>query len=198
MASRVQNDDSEVSFQEKQSIQMNNSVVGHLGVDRTYKALKLRGHNWMGMKEDLKNYTSECIICQKIKWADGDLDLVDHHLKSVTPLQELSIDTLGHLTEDDFGVRFIILVDNFSKFFGLYTKNTSTLEGFVKAFLFWVGIIGVPKVLRSDGGSQFSSDMAERLKYLLKYQHIITVPYHPQGNSIAERWMKETCVTIYL
>ena len=33
--------------------------------------------------------------------------------------------------------------------------------------------------------------MTERLKYLLKYQHLIIVPYHPQGNSMAERRMKE-------
>ena len=99
IASRVPGDDFEVSFQEKQAIfeQIHNSVVGHLGVDRTYNSLKLRGYNWMGMKEDLKTYISECIICQKIKWqrpADWE-DLVDHHLYSVTPLQELSIDALG-------------------------------------------------------------------------------------------------------
>ena len=72
-----------------------------------------------------------------IKWqrpADCE-DLVDHRLYSVTPLQELSIDTLGPLPEDEFGMRYIILiVDNFSKFFGLYPeKNTSTLE-FVRVF----------------------------------------------------------------
>ena len=33
--------------------------------------------------------------------------------------------------------------------------------------------------------------MAERLKYLLKYQHLIIVPYHPLGNSMTERRMKE-------
>ena len=69
VASRVQDDDSEVSLQEKQAIfeQSHNSVIEHLGVDRTYKALKLRCHNWKGMREDLKSYITECIICQKIK-----------------------------------------------------------------------------------------------------------------------------------
>ena len=43
------------------------------------------------------------------------------HLYSVTPLKELSIDTLGPLAEDEYGVRYIILiVDNFLKFVGLY------------------------------------------------------------------------------
>jgi hypothetical protein len=63
--SRVQEADSEVSSQEKQVVfeKFHNSVIGHLGVDRTYKALKLRGHNWKGMRQDLKTYISECIIC---------------------------------------------------------------------------------------------------------------------------------------
>jgi hypothetical protein len=90
------------------------------------------------------------------------------------------------------------LDDNFSKFVGLYpAENTSTLE-FVKAFLSWVGIFGVPKILRSDGGSQFSSDMAERLKYLLKYQHLIIVPYHPQGNSVGWRKLERICERWYM
>ena len=83
------------------------------------------------MKKDLKKYISECIICQKIKWqrpSDWE-DLVDHHLYSVTPLQELSIDTLGPLPEVEFVMRYIIhIVDNFSTMYP--AKNTSTLEIF--------------------------------------------------------------------
>ena len=39
--------------------------------------------------------------------------------------------------------------------------------------------------------SQFSSNMEEELKYLLKYEHSVVVPYHPQRNSMEERRMKE-------
>ena len=89
-------------------------------------------------------------------------------------------------------MRYIILiVDNFSKFVGLYPANSTSTKEFVKAFLSWVGIFGVPKTLRSDGGSHFNSNMAQALKDLLKYQYIVVVPYHPQANSMAERRMKE-------
>ena len=57
----------------------------------------------------------------------------------------------------------------------------------LRAFLSWIDIFGVPKVLKSDGGSQFSSNMGDTLKYLLKYEHLVVVPYHPQGISMAER-----------
>ena len=78
-------------------------VVGHLECDLTYKALKFSGHNWMGMKDQLKKYIYECTICQKIKWQipENGKDLVDHHLYSVSPLSEISIDTLGPLPEDE-------------------------------------------------------------------------------------------------
>jgi len=33
--------------------------------------------------------------------------------------------------------------------------------------------------------------MAEGLKYVLKYEHLVTVPDHPPGNSMAERHIKE-------
>ena len=162
-------------------------MIGHLGVDRTYKALKLRGHNWKGMREDLKSYITECIICQKIKWqrpADWE-DLVDHHLYSVTPLQELSIDTLGPLPEDEFGMRYIILiVDNFLKFVGVPSEEN-----------FDVGVCKSLPILRWNfrrpKDPQKRWRMSILIKYLLKYQHLIIVPNHSQGNSMAERRMKE-------
>ena len=118
--------------------------------------------------------------------------MVEYHLYNVAPLSELSIDTLVPLPEDESGMRYIILIaDNFSKFLGLYPANSiSTLE-FIKAFQSWVGIFGVRKTLRSDGGSQFTSNMAQAVKDIFKYQHIVVVPYHHQANSMTERRMKE-------
>ena len=67
---RAQNEDSEIRLLNGEAVveKFHNSVVVHPGCDRTYKALKLSGHNWVRMKEQLKKYISECTICQKIKW----------------------------------------------------------------------------------------------------------------------------------
>ena len=77
---KAQDEDSEVILQKGSVISEKflNSVVGHLVCDRTYKALKLSGHNWVGMKK----YISECRICQNIKWqrpANWE-DMVEHYL----------------------------------------------------------------------------------------------------------------------
>ena len=73
-------------------------------------------------------------VADAVDWED----LVDHHLYSVTSLQELSIDTLSPLPKDE-----IYHPHNFSKFVSLYPA-ISTME-FVKASLSWVGIFGVPR-----------------------------------------------------
>jgi hypothetical protein len=91
---------------------------------------------------------------------------VEHHLYSLSPLTSLSVDTLGPLKVDKNGNSFIIvIVDNFSKL--------------------------IPKDIRSDGGSQFTSKLATDLASLLRYKHLVVVAYHPQANGIVERRIKE-------
>ena len=45
-----------------------NSIVGHLSVERTLKAMSLGGHSWARMKQNVKNWIGECDMCQKIKY----------------------------------------------------------------------------------------------------------------------------------
>ena len=36
-----------------------NSIVGHLGVERTLKAMSLGGHSWAGMRQNVKKWIGE-------------------------------------------------------------------------------------------------------------------------------------------
>ena len=54
-----------------------------------------------------------------------------------------------------------------------------------------MSIFGVPKEIRSDGGSQFTSKLATDLATLIRYKHFVVVAYHPQANGIVERRIKE-------
>jgi hypothetical protein len=45
-----------------------NSMVSHLGVERTLQAMSKCGHGWAGMRQEVTAWISECGICQKIKW----------------------------------------------------------------------------------------------------------------------------------
>ena len=88
-------------------------------------------------------------------------------------------------------IKIVVIVDNFSKFVGLYPARSTTSKYFIGALLQWVGIFGVPKEIRSDGGSQFMAKLSEDLSVLLGYKHLVVVPYRPQANGLAERRMTE-------
>ena len=47
-----------------------NSIVGHLGADRTLKVISLGGHGWAGMRRDVTRMISEYSIClpHKLKY----------------------------------------------------------------------------------------------------------------------------------
>jgi hypothetical protein len=108
------------------------------------------------------------------------------------PLKSLSVDTLGPIKNEKFGYQYIIvIVDNFSKFVQLYPTFSTTSEEYLNAMLQWVGLFGVPKEIRSDGGSQFASKLADDFKSLLGFQHLIVVAYHPKANGLVERRMHE-------
>jgi cleavage and polyadenylation specificity factor subunit 1 len=171
-----------------------NSMVGHFGIDRTLKALAKAGHGWRGMRADVTGWINECGICQKIKHQrhSGWEDEYEHHLYSTEPLKNVSVDTAGPFPEDEHGNQHIILiVDDFSKFVGLYPSRSTTSEEYAQALIQWVAIFGVPYQVRSDGATQFNSKLSTDLKSLLNYQHLTVVAYHPQANGLAERRMAE-------
>ena len=82
-------------------------------------------------------------------------------------------------------------MDNFSKLIGLYLAKNTTSKEYVHALLQWVSIFGVPKEIRSDGGSQLTSKMAAEIRFLLHYDHLVVVAYNPEANEIVEIRVKE-------
>ena len=110
--------------------------MGHFGIGNTLNAMSLGGQQWQGMRKDVIKWIEECSICQKIKLREGPMwrDEIEHHLYHLDPLASLSIDTLGPLPEDENGFSFIVvIVDNFSKFVGLYPAISTTSKDFIGA-----------------------------------------------------------------
>jgi len=114
------------------------SIMGHLGVERTLMAMSFRGHAWTGMRQNVSNWIGECEICHKIKYQrlpDSE-DYVEHHLYSLSPLTTPSVDTLGALKEDENENCLIkVIVDNFSKLIGLYPAKNTTSKDYFGALL---------------------------------------------------------------
>ena len=168
---------------------IHNDIDGHHGITRTIRKVRDLKMVWSGFQQDIKNFIRTCPMCQKIK--RSDLPVVDtqqYSLHGELPMSSISVDSVGPLPEDSDGKRHIlVIIDNFSQYSMLYaTKSTTALE-YVQCILQFIGMFGIMQQVRSDGGTQFTADICNRLSELLHFKHLIILPYHPQANGIVER-----------
>ena len=172
---------------------MHNSSVGHLGVSRLMDTLKSCDIEWHGMKKDVTEFVSRCPICQKLKHqADPKVVTAGYTLTGSAPMENISVDSIGPLPEDDAGNSYILhFMCSFSKFNLLVPTKTTDAMSYVHGLMEWIGLFGVPKTIRSDGGTQFTANVCKELASLMGIKHLVIIPYHPQANGDNERWNAE-------
>ncbi len=66
--------------------------------------------------------------------------------------------------------------------------STTTVDCANALFQGWVSRYGVPAVITSDRGAQFTSSLWAALCSLLNIQHNQTTAYNPQSNGMIERF----------
>ena len=74
---------------------------------------------------------------------------------------------------------------------------TSTTDCAQALFKGWITRFGVPAVLTSDHGAQFTSAVWRAVCNLLGVVHVTITAYHPEGNGMVERFhwsLKAPCV----
>jgi hypothetical protein len=172
---------------------LHNSDVGHIGGTRLLKTLEGHGIKWDSMSRDVRAFIKQCPICQKLKRQSDPIVLSQGYtLTSSAPFECISVDTIGPLSEDQDGNKYILhIMDAFSKFnMVIATKNVDAMS-YVHGLLLWIGMFGVPLKLRTDGGSQFTAKVSQELAKFLGTSHRVVVPYHPQANGDNERWNAE-------
>jgi hypothetical protein len=99
------------------------------------------------------------------------------------------VDTLGPLPEDENGNKHVILiVDDFSKFVGLYPSRSTTSDEFATMGVRIWGAQANPDRWRDPVQFQAHSGSTNNL---LNFEQLTVVAYHPQANGLAERRMKE-------
>lgn len=141
------------------------------------------------MNNDIKDYVSKCILCQKIKVTTntkvpmqisslGEI-LFDHtYMDFVGPISPPSADGHKYI--------FTAVCDLTKYMIAVPTKDCSaitTAECLLENILLKYNF---PSRLISDNASNFTSKVIQELCKMLQVKKIFTTPYHPQSN-IVER-----------
>lgn len=159
--------------------------AGHLGIEKTFERLS-RLYYWPKMYETVREYVGNCHPCKSAKALNystrppmGSFEIPE------LPFQRIYIDFLGPYPRSKAGFSYVMVVlDHLSKFLILEPIRSATAN-----IAIWVlkkrvfNIFGVPEIVVSDNGSQFTATIFESFLSGLNIKHVFTPKYSPQSNA---------------
>nr|XP_029717335.1 uncharacterized protein K02A2.6-like [Aedes albopictus] len=156
----------------------------HFGTTRT-KSLA-RGYCWwVGMDHDIEDMVSNCAECQSVRPEPAKTRL--HCWETPTmPFQRVHVDFAGPF-QDTY---FFILVDAYSKWPEIKVCKSITAESTVNMCREIFATYGIPSVLVSDHGVQFTSETFQQFLRMNGVVHKMGAPYHPLTNGQAEGYVQ--------
>jgi hypothetical protein len=163
-------------------------ISGHLAFARTYNKVYERFY-WPTMREDVENYCKECESCgaRKNPHVYGRAPLQQCTVSQ--PMEMMAMDVLGPLPISSEGNKFILVVmDYFSKWPEVYALENQKAEVITKCLIDVFTRHGAPKVLLSDQGRNFESNMVKELCAAFGIDKRRTSPYHPECDGMVERF----------
>ena len=166
--------------------------LAHPGVRATRRLISGR-FVWSKMATDVAQWCRDCQGCARGK--------VHRHVHTpvhafATPSRRfahLHVDLVGPLPSSKEGYTHLFtIVDRTTRWpEAVLLKNTTATDCAAALTSGWIARFGVPDVITSDRGVQFTSAIWQILCKTLRIKHITTTAYHPQSNGLVERFHRQ-------
>lgn len=173
-------------------------LAGHPGVKRTLDLVR-RNFWWPTMSKEVQEYVKGCAICARSKHAcQAPQGYLINLPLSTMPWQTVSLDFIVDLPISNGKTTILVAVDTLTKMahFTALPKLPTAKETAAAFHQDVIRLHGLPSILVSDRGSQFTSKFWSSLCQTLKVQHKKSSAYHPQTNGQTER--VNACIEQYL
>lgn len=153
---------------------------GHQGIVNSLK--RARSHfYWHGQSTDVREFVENCSPCQRSQ-RDSDREPIFVNEIPKLPFELVSTDLFEFKGND-----YIVIADSYSGFFDFKKLRTTTSKAIIEQLRNWFSIHGVPRVLKSDNGPQYTSGQFVRFKKEWNFEHVTSSPHFPRSNGFAER-----------
>ena len=156
--------------------------IGQVGM----KSLARSYVYWPRIDDDIEVVVSTCEACSK--HGKSMPKVMDHPwVRSTKPMQRVHIDYAGEFQ----GNHWLLIVDSYSKWpevikLGHNTTAEATIKALRKSFC----SSGIPNIVVSDNGTQFTSDKFENFMKSNRIKHILCPTYSPKSNGLVERFVQ--------
>lgn len=153
---------------------------GHLGIQKTI-ALALDTVYWPNICKDITEFVSNCPVCQE-NARSNQTEPIYRQPAATLPWQKVAVDiakSAGHY--------YLITADDYSGWVEcdllLGMKPWQIIAALKKQF----SRHGIPLIVQSDNGTQFTSSEFQQFAKVWRFQHHTISTYHSRSNGLVER-----------
>ena len=163
----------------------------HLGVDKTLGALRSRVY-WYGYKGFATEWVKNCHVCNSRKPNPSKKWAPLKQFPVGTTMERVALDIMGRLPATDRKNQYILVVGcQFTKFIESYALPDITAATVATVLVTqFFSRYGVCRILHSDQGSNFTSELFRQVCTLLGIEKSRTSSYHPQCDGFIEVFNK--------
>ena len=162
--------------------------LSHPGIRATRRMVSSR-FTWQGCASDVTAWCRECQGCATGKVTIQEKTKNEPIEIPVKKFQHVHADLVGPLPTSEEGYTYLLtVIDRTSRWPEAIPLKTISAQDVADNFITgWVARFGVPRVVTTDRGTQFTSAIWECMCRTLGVQHVVTTAYHPQSNGMVER-----------
>ena len=167
-------------------------AMAHAGTRATRRLISSR-FVWRGMSKDISAWCSECQSCNRGK-------ILKHVKTTIQPIpvpnkrfSYLHIDLVGPLPTSKEGYTSVLtVIDRATRWVEAWPMASTTAAACTDGLVHgWIARFGLPDVIVSDRGPQFTSAVWAELCAKMGVNHRLTTAYHPQCNGMVERFHRQ-------
>ena len=158
--------------------------TNHPGMTRM--KMTARSHFWWkGLDKAIEALGKSCLACQQTQPSPAAAPL-HPWVWPDAPWKRVHADFAGPF----LGHTFLIVVDAHSKWPEVEVMSSTTTEKTIDALRLMFARHGLPEQLITDNGPQFTSTDFKQFLKGNQIKHILSAPYHPASNGLAERFVQ--------
>ena len=166
--------------------------LAHPGIRASRRMISSR-FVWKGMAADVGQWCRDCLQCQKAKITTNITTPVEPIPVPSQRFSHIHVDLVGPLQASSDGHTHIMtIIDRSTRWVEAIPLSSTTATACADALVAgWISRFGVPAVMVTDRGVQFTSAVWAVLCQRLGIKHNTTTAYHPQSNGMIERFHRQ-------
>ena len=159
----------------------------HLGEAKTLGAIQKRVY-FYGYKQTVIAWLRKCHICNSKKPSPNLKRAPLINYVTGAPLEKVHLDIAGPFPPSKGNKYILVIGDHFTKFMIAAPMPDMKAERVADILVNeWILKYGTPRIIHSDRGTQFTSNIFKDLCKLLGVHQTLNSAYHPRGNGLIEK-----------